>query len=228
MEKNNKFFRFIALSAIIAIGFTACPNPHSGKSPLHTPRYQTVPYDQGGADFEVRISAYDDAHYYYVLYLGYVNRVPILFRDAVLWNGTPASGLTVGFSRDEATEEMISNSITTASSETVSKDQELNYGVTIGAEASAKGGFFGIASVGWKASVAATVGGSTTWGSESTRSRESTVETARTKSTGTSDSLEFTVMGDDPYGKYRYTLFGTTDVYLVMQVDKSNLSMNGI
>ncbi|MCL2067619.1 MAG: chitobiase/beta-hexosaminidase C-terminal domain-containing protein [Treponema sp.] len=238
MIYSNKQFGIITLAVIISIGFaamslTGCEQEGSeGGRTLHTPRYQTVPYSQaagsGNAGYEVMISAYDDTHYYYVLYLGYINRVPILFRDAVLWNGAPASGLTVGFSREEATEEMVSNSIMIASSETVSKAQELNYGLTLGMEASAKGGFLGIAEVGWKASVSATVGGSTTWGSEASRSRESTVETATTKSTGTTDSLEFTVMGDDPHGKYRYTLFGTTDVYIVMQTNKDPQTMADI
>jgi hypothetical protein len=176
--------------------------------------------------YEVMLSAKDDSYYYYVLFLGHVNNVPILFRDAVKWEGIPSSGIAVGFDRSEATEQVVSQAITTASSETISKNQELNYGLTVGGEASAKGGFLGIAEVGWKASVSATVGGATTWGSESTRSRESTVETSISKSTGSTDSLSFTVTGDDPYGKYRYTLFGTTDVYVVIQIDQHKTYIN--
>ena len=233
--KTGTAILIMAVLASVALIGCGTETDDGGGKKIVTPRYQTVPYSQissrsavAGKDYEVVISAFDATHNYYVLYLGYVNRVPLLFRDAVSWYGVPANGISVGFSREEATEEMVSNSITTAFSETVSKNQELNYGVKAGFEASAEGGFLGMAKVGWKASVEATVGGSTTWGNESTRSRENTIERAISKSTGTSDSLEIAITGDDPYGKYRYTLFGTTDVYLVLQTSKNPQSLADI
>ena len=129
MEKRHGLATGFAvlLTAALFI-FAGCGDGGDGGTaqPLHTPRYQVVPYapakaTAGGADYEIMLSAYDDTHNYYVLYLGYINRVPILFRNAVLWSGTPADGLTVGFSMEEATETMVSNSITTATSETISK-----------------------------------------------------------------------------------------------------------
>jgi hypothetical protein len=241
MKKKQTMFFGIAvllMSAIFTLGGcdTGVNSEGTGVQTLYTPRYQTVPYAQiagaraagSGADYELMLSAYDDSHYYYVLYLGYIDRVPILFRDAVLWSGTPANGLSVGFSKDEATEEMVSNSITTAAEQSISKSTETSYSGTVGGELSSEGGFLGIAKVGWKVSVEATVSRATTWGSSSTQSRANTIETATAKSTGTTDSLEFSVTGDDPYGKYRYTLFGTTDVYLVLQTNKTKLTMADI
>ena len=228
----------LAIAWLIVFMGCGASDDDDKKGGTYTPRYKTVPYSKiplsksaasksAAPNYEVMLSAYDNTYYYYVLYLGYVERVPVLFRDAVSWTGSPAAGLTVGFSREEADEKMVSNSITTAITETVSKEQEVNYSVAVELEANAKAGLFGTGA-GWRAQLGVTAGGSTTWGSSTERSRESTSETALTKSTGSSDSLEFTITGDDPHGKYRYTLFGTTDVYMVVQIKTSKQSMDDI
>ena len=134
--KRNNLFGIIAFAAIIGFLMTGCSmggDESSGNRSVNTARYETVPYSEitKNTGYDVQLAAYDDNYYYYVLYLGYVKRVPILFRDATLWNGTPSSGLTVGFSREEATETMVSNSITTACSETVSKSFEANWVLTV-------------------------------------------------------------------------------------------------
>ncbi|MDR0410531.1 MAG: hypothetical protein LBH75_00965 [Treponema sp.] len=51
------------------------------------------------------------------------------------------------------------------------------------------------------------------------RSTSNTWETTQTKMSGTSSSISYTI-GDnnEPPGKYRTTLFGTTDVYLYVKI----------
>lgn len=219
----------LLLTLIIPSMMTSCKKEQK-QTVTATERYETVPLScenvaqdsiaKESKNWEIIHSAYDDNWYYYVILLGHVNKVPILFRDPVVWDGTISQGITIGYSKSEATAERISKALTTAFSESVSKSQELNYGATVSAEFGG-GVSAGIVSANWKTSLGASIGGATVWGNETTRSKTSTIETATEKANEMTDSYEFTVMGDDPHGRYRWTLFGTTDVYYVVRVDKA-------
>jgi len=99
------------ITAVLVIGLSAslagC-QMESGDNFHQQPtlRYQAVPLaGGGGALANLVYYAYSDYRNYYLFVLGHVNRVPIAFRDAIIFDGvTP---ITVGFERSELTEESV-------------------------------------------------------------------------------------------------------------------------
>ncbi len=216
---------FLLMAGVILLAIAGCQNPtgpndtvDTGDSRIRGPalRYETVPYSntehmgESGGSYKLVHSAYDADSNYYLYLLGHVNFVPVAYRQAGIYNGmTP---ITIGYSSSNTTEASIMLSTTTAFENSVSKSQELNYSVTA---------TVGFKAEPWSASVAASVGGSTTWDDTETRSVSDTYETVRTETSEFVDSMEMTVgENNEPKGKYRYCLFGTTDVYFVLVTNK--------
>ncbi|MHB9295669.1 chitobiase/beta-hexosaminidase C-terminal domain-containing protein [Pillotina sp. SPG140] len=233
MHKNHGFLigcAAVLLAAIVTL--TGCPaEEESGPvtasaaaaAAKATLRYETVPYkpaSRAAIDLGTLItSAYDDTQYYYVFLLGHINRVPLTYRDAVEYNGTTNVG--IGFNRDQITEEAIGNSMQTADEFTVSTSSSENW--TVEVEASFGGDMSPISG-----RVMAGFGGESTSGESTSRSTANTVETVMTATKGTSDTLTVTIgENGEPAGLYRYSLFGTTDVYYVVITDKSKKVKKG-
>lgn len=212
----------IGAAAMMAAWLPGCKKDNEEEPPPQglqgTYRYETVPYSStsatkadGGETYKLVHSAYDKDTYYYLFLLGHVNKVPIAFREAIVYEGrTP---ITVGYSSTNTTSQSIEKSLTTATENTVSKSQEVNYGVEVSA---------GVEAGPFSASVTASVGGATGWDNSNTRSVSDTYTTTSQKTEEITNSMEMTIGNfDEPIGKYRFALFGTTDVYLVLHTDKT-------
>lgn len=216
---RNLFFLAGGLVVVLfSLLLTNCDKPVD-KQKQGTLRYTCVSYKNetraNGEEYEIMHTAFDENSYYYVLCIGHIENVPILYREPVTWEGKSTS-MTYGYSKSNTTEEQISRAITEAESNSVTKDQECNYGITASASF---GGELKVAN--WKASVGISVGGATTWGKNNTRSKESTVSTAYSKSESMTDSYDIELTSKDAVGKYRWTLFGTADVYLILKTNKT-------
>ncbi|GHU27448.1 hypothetical protein FACS1894164_19540 [Spirochaetia bacterium] len=197
------------------------PNP---TGPRGTPRYETVPYSKSGAksvsratdnwviDNQLVWSAYDDEQYYYVFLLGHVTMVPLAYRQAVLYNGT--TPITIGYSKTDGSENSVMNSITTANENSTTQSTSYNWGV----EAEVGVTFASIV----KTRLQVSGGGEYGWDTTNTRSYSDTKETVNTKTSSETDDISVTIGGNgESEGLYRYSLFGTTDVYAVVVADHS-------
>jgi hypothetical protein len=221
MEGENKMkknvFLAITFSVIsLSLALTGCPNQMGGDlRPGATLRYETVPFvkpaARAGDSYSLVYSAKDDTYYYYVFLLGHVNKVPVAYRTAVYYDGTTPQ--TVGYSLSDATEESITKAIETTIENSVMESKSVNWGVA--ATVGVKGTI-------WSASLTASVGGEFIWEDTQTRSVAETYETARSTTQETTDSLQFTV-GEhgEPMGKYRYSLWATNDIYLVVKTNQN-------
>ncbi|MDR2906875.1 MAG: hypothetical protein LBU91_02660 [Bacteroidales bacterium] len=216
--KSNKFLAIAGAVLAIAATFASCEPDEDGGT--GTKRYETVPYvpttpnpaNVARAASEMAVpetaqmvySAYDAENFYYVFLLGHVNYVPIAYKDAVMYDGKTA--MTISYSRENATEEAIMESTTTAVENTVSNTST----VSVGVEATFLG--FG-----------ANVSTEFSWENSETRSTANTYETSLSKINGETLSMSATVgENNEPEGKYRYSLFATTDVFYVLVLNKSD------
>ncbi len=181
-------------------------------------RYEIVPYAgiSRAASIENMLiySAQDSDSNYYVYLLGNVNKVPVTYQDAIIYNGqTP---ITIAYEKSDLTEKSVEESITRAVEETTSSsfDVGANFSTMLR---------IGNADSFWGAEI--TAGANLNWGSEDakTRSTSDTVTTVQTKVEGTKSTIESTIGNyGEPAGKYRYSLFATSDVYYVLITNKEN------
>jgi hypothetical protein len=229
--KKERIFAGLGLAAlIIAVSFVlaGCENPagDDGGYSIVTERYVTVPVSslisaaqsaklsravEDSDSYLLASSGIDEDNeiHYYLYYLGYVKSVPIAYKEAYRYNGT--TSITITFEKNWVTEETITESTTKTKENTTSVNASAT--VTAGIEASA-GVLF--------ASVKTSLSASTTLGTEylSTVSVSNTLETAKAKAEGETQSISATIgeHGEEP-GTYRYSLFGVTDVYCLFAVD---------
>jgi hypothetical protein len=179
-----------------------------------TPRYETVPYARAaeGENYMLSYSAYDNNYNYYVYYLGHVNKVPVAYRPAVIWDGVTPQ--TVGYSREVVSETTIEESTDIAFEQSVTKTWGGSLNTSATFSANVPGGIF---------ESEFSIGGEVSYGNEqgTTHARSNTYGSARTFSEGEEDSFSMTI-GEhgEPVGKYRYSLFATTDVYYVVITDR--------
>ncbi|MDR1867180.1 MAG: chitobiase/beta-hexosaminidase C-terminal domain-containing protein [Treponema sp.] len=222
MHKNHGFLigcAAVFLAAIITL--TGCPAEEeniepSPSAPAATLRYETVPYrvasSRAALDLSTLItSAYDDYNYYYVFLLGHINRVPLEYRPAIFYDGIIDQ--TIGYTRDEASTESVEESLETATENSVSSNTSYNWGVELGLNIGNDATFV-------QASITASTGGEYGWGESTARSTANTLSTVKSVTRGASDSWSVTIGNGAPPGLYRYSLFGTTDVYYVVITDK--------
>ena len=216
----------IAMTAIIGLTLTGCEglldedSSSSGSKPNNksgTPRYETVPYTSAsagraaGLDDKLIYSAYDNDNNYYLFLLGHINNVPVAYRTAVEYNGvTP---ITIEYSKAEATEDSITKSSTVAIENSVTDTMKHSWelSVEIG---------FKVAGVGQK--IIPKVGGE--YGKETTEARSfsDSYETTMSKLSTEQDTISATIgTNGEPAGKYRYTYFGTSDIYYVLITDRA-------
>lgn len=174
------------------------------------------PTDNASSPYYLASSYYDDDTNYYIYYLGYINSVPIVSGDAIRYNGQ--TQITITYTKDSSVETAVTESMTTAYEYTTTNSKQLNVGVEV------TGGYKW--AVGAHLSVMASVSSSFTWEQSNTRSTSSTVERAESRMSGESFSIEATIgANNEKSGTYRYSLFGTTDAYYVLELDRSNTTL---
>lgn len=220
---RENFLRNVCLVLLAtSIIFSGCKKKEDPVLPdKATLRYETVPYGSSAfgksivkADNEPYVlvasaKEHDNSVHYYLYYMGYVKSVPIAYKDAFRYDGT--TPITIGYEKSWMTEESIMQSMTTAKEET----WKVNASTTVGAEVTASAGAI-FASVEVKASISATIGGE--YGE--TVSTSNTYETSSTKINGETVSVSATIgENGQSAGRYRYALFGTTDVYCLFTVN---------
>jgi hypothetical protein len=216
-----------ALALVFGMVLDGCDNGSGSGEPETQPveilRYETVPVSSRGSGQESSVLANlarsaDSTTYYYLYYLGYVTNVPVAYKTAYYYNGT--TPITITFEKNWVTEDTITQSTTKTKEETTT----WNWGgtVTVGVEAEA-GAIFA------KAKVTGSVSASASYELAQALSTSNTLETARMKAEGESESISATIgdHGEAP-GTYRYALFGTTDVYCLFEVDPATRAIRGI
>jgi hypothetical protein len=226
MKKKHGFLFGIAVLLMAAM-FTAAgcdtgtnpDTPLPGGPTIVGERYVGVPLrsDNFGRA-AVAASEWDDAlvesryrgdSYYYFYYLGYVQSVPIAYKDNWRYNGiTP---ITFTYDKSWITEETITDSTT--------KTKENSTTVSVSATVEIEAGW----EVGTTSKFVGHVSASATAGKEwgSMVSTSNTYEVAKTKSEGESQGIATTIgeHGEEP-GVYRYAYFGVTDAYALYEVNK--------
>jgi len=236
MKNLLKLFGVIALVAVIGFSMTACDNgdpvtpsdDNIGAPPIFSPilRYETFPYigATNGIANLIYSARYEENNYYFFL-LGHVNYVPIAFREAVIYNGqTP---MTVVYSSSTVNETSVSRAVEEARTYSVSTSSSINWNVSteVGVET-------GIEAFGFSAKVSSkigtSIGGATGWDQTNTRSVANTFTTASSYSSSDTDTREVTIgNNNEPLGKYRFSLFATTDVYYVLITNRAKTQLVG-
>jgi uncharacterized repeat protein (TIGR02543 family) len=176
--------------------------------PDPTARYETVSYTSTD---NIVYSAHDDTNNYYVFLLGHINYVPLAYRAAIIYGGrTP---IYIEYSKSNVTASSISTSVTEAYTRSVTVSTSLNW--SISTEVGMKDDWL-------SAKVSETIGGSIGLDVTNTRSVANTFTTASSKAEEITSSVSYTIgNNDEPIGKYRWSLFVTTDVYYVLITDRN-------
>ena len=221
-------FIIIVIVAVVVFAITGCDDLTGGnrsgenKKPVNmgaTQRYETVPYQNpeagrsiiGFGDNNVLIYAgKTSSSYYYVILLGHVNRVPVAYRQAIEFNGiTP---MKIGYSVTDVTTETTGNAVNTAQANSVTNSTTEEWSASV----SAKTSFLGLVSAGIQEGYSFGIGSETM----QSRSTANTFETAYSKTQQVTDTIEATIgLNGEAEGKYRFSLFCTTDVYYVVETN---------
>jgi len=176
-------------------------------------RYISTPVNEDG--YLVDHSYTDGYGDYYFIYLGKVEWVPISSNGAKYYDGITPIKLT--YSSKTVTSDSITNSITKAFAHTTQNTSHYSDIKTLKADVTFKFPFV--------TELSFEYGGShTEGGSDSTmnqRSRTKTETTFRNWAEENSETIEFTIGNNrEPTGYYRYALFATCDVYIVIIRDR--------
>jgi uncharacterized protein (TIGR02145 family) len=225
---EGEYFYFVELSAegavsvrsdIATVTVTVAPDP------VATERYKTIPWQPTAqtraGDDEKYVLAYggtDGQYNYYVYYCGYIDFVPLLYQQAVYYNGiTP---ITVGYSKSTSVEHAVTQGIEKAVAESVSTTNTSE--LTIGVSAT-----IGFAGSGGTVSTEITESVSETVGTEVSTSNS--VETSEAKVEGETFSTEATIgTAGEPVGMYRYALFSTTDVFFNVKFNRETETIEAV
>jgi len=228
MRNVTKTLGIIIIMLIIMVSITACSEigdgTNTGGNSTPTLRYQTVRYNGGssnnaGNNYNLVYSARDNTNNYYLFLLGHVNYVPLASRPAYNYYGERP--ITISYSSSNVTIESISRSVEEARSHSVTNNASLGWSVTteVGIEAGVEGGWFAAKA---SASISTTVNGSVGWDETNTRSVANTYTTASSWSSEETDTVYETIGNhNEPPGKYRYSLFSTSDVYYVLVTNRA-------
>jgi len=215
--KSLGFTVFIMVIGLIMVGCLESNLPHI----ILTQRYETVPLNIISRSTESDVipgllySGYDNNYYYYVFLLGHINYVPITYRNAVIYNGiTP---ITIGYTKSNTTETTVKNAIMIAVENSLR--ETFNSYVDVSVD-------FGKKIFGFGAKVSTKTGVEYGWVDTETRSTLDTWETTERRLDEYSDSISVTIgSNNEPSGKYRYSLFATTDVYYTVIINRVNFRM---
>lgn len=212
MKKKWIISIFTVLFALI---FNTCDNNSDNAThKITTKRYETVPYSSNSVNTSPVYSIHDGTNNYYLFLLGHINYVPIVYREAVIYNGqTP---VTIGYSYSDITKTTIKQSVQTA----------YEYSVTNTSTSWSVTPEIGIKIAWFEAKIAGSFGESTR-DETKTRSVANTYETTLSKSNNSTDSIEATIgNNDEPEGKYRYSFFSTTDVYYILVTNREKTKVD--
>ena len=209
---------------IIMMMITGCPteSDSNDKNPTvlkETLRYETEPFVRNSTARSEQPVLHDklvyyakcNDYFYYVFLLGNINYVPIAYRSAIEYNGiTP---IEIAYSITNATEESVTKAMEVAIENSTSSSKSFNASVSVKKEFKS---FLGGISVGF------TAGTNLQWDTSQTRSTSNTLETMVSNLVQETDEIRATIgNNDEPPGLYRYSYFGTTDVYYVLITDHS-------
>jgi len=219
MKKLALIITGIVLFAVLC----GCPDPVRRPNVIENwiLRYETVPLEKitraADENYDLIYSAYDADNElnYYVYLLGHINSVPVAYRQAVIYDGmTP---VTISYSSTTTNAYTVTEGVEKASEYSFTTNQSHNW--KVGTELGIKGEVFSF-------KVSAEVGGQYGHEEMNGRSLSNTYETSMTKSSETTDTIEATI-GEhgQPAGKYRYSLFCTTDVYYVLATNKGKTAV---
>ncbi|MDR0502002.1 MAG: hypothetical protein LBH16_01645 [Treponema sp.] len=245
MLKKLNWFKMLVIAFVILVTVAACddgnneplpteptpeestptePTPEPPTPPTPPPtaptiRYETEPYSNNtngsagnSAVNNLIFSGYDDEKYYYVFLLGNINHVPITYRDAIRYEGI---AINIEYTKAEFTEESVTQSMTTTVVNSVSESSTTRWGVEAGIK------------IKMLFNIKGSYGGSESWDSTNTRSTANTYEVTTRKMNEIRETVSYTVgERNEPYGKYRWTLFGVVDVYYVLEIDKQMRFVN--
>ncbi len=149
---------------------------------------------------------------YYLFYMGYVKNAPVAYKTAYSYDGiTP---ITISYEKSAATEKATEDTVTVIHENTNSNS------VSVGAEMEFSTGFPLVTKAEWTVSAS--------YGHEwiNTVSTENTHTTIKTEMESISESISATIgEHNEKPGKYRYALFGLTDVYYQFTVKASDSSV---
>jgi hypothetical protein len=188
----------------------------TSEEPEPTMRYKIVPYkdpsSMNSTPYFLADSCRQEADGpldYYLYCMGYVENVPIVFKDNFRYEGIGTQ--TISFEKKTEYRDEVTESMTKSTQETWG----WNASVTASVEWGVGGGAKGIAESTVKVGVEATAGYDSHYG----KSASNTYETSQKKISAETQSLSVTLDRNDAKGKYRYALFGTVDVYCLFTVD---------
>jgi hypothetical protein len=218
-----------AIITTLALVFTGCEQATDSdktSTPSYTVRYETVQYRSSARAAgeepyalvaSVRVPSISSDFYRY--YMGYTKGVPLSYKTSYAYEGqTP---ITITWEKSLLTETSVVNSLTKAAEETWGANMSL----TTGLKATVGTGDTSPVKAEVETSLEATVGASY-GGSIST---SSTYETTQTFVSEERESISTTIGANNELpGRYRYALFGTTDVYCEFEIDSTTRAIKNV
>jgi len=237
MRNNTSLSLTIVLSLAFALILAGCDNGTidgggNGNSNPQAPakkvevRYQTVPYKgsagPGDEPYALVYSSKDGTYKYYSYYAGYIDFVPLLYKQAVWYGGQTAT--TIGYEKNSQTENTVTHALETAVENSIefSSSSEHSVLVTAGVEVGTDGAKASLeTSYGFTKSVSETVGKSV--------STTNTYETSTSHMEGETRSVSVTIgNNNEEPGMYRYALFATTDVFYNVTVNQATGKIDNV
>lgn len=233
----------LALAGFMVWSFAACKTDDDTPPPSFTYplRYQVVPAWTAPGENTIAVTvdsagravtAGDSAKYLpviyaervgdynnYLIYLGHIDNVPIgQSTTAAAYDGITSQ--TISLARDEISGAMVRNFVTTAVNLTTSSTTVNHSESEVLPFVSYK--FFNLET---KGKVENTIANSTI----REQSISHTEHTALYKSSHTMETIAYTIGNNgEPAGRYRITLFATTDVYLSVRLEADNSAVFGL
>ena len=173
---------------------------------LNVKRYITHKDSQSN---EVMYSFSDGRYNYFYVYLGYIEKVPVAYEPAEFWNGSVKPQLS--YTITNYNEQQVSETLSTCITNSVEQQNQVSVNVSAGLQI-------------YAVEVNAGVGLSFSNTSSSSKSTTKTTSSLNTWSETHTKTISYELDSNCPYGYYRYTLFATCDVYVVIVHDKHNNS----
>ena len=173
------------------------------------------PVDKNNTRYELATSFKDEDFYYYVYYLGRIEKIPLQTDSEVTVQQHTGVPFSYTFSSTSTTASSIETQIAEANEECsnwqdeLSREMSLSFGVTIGPKDVMQASIGATFSAGYQHA----------WGGETTTSIENTITEAQEYSE--EYSKEITISFDDnlEHGFYRYILMGDIDVFATIIYD---------
>ncbi|GHU23668.1 hypothetical protein FACS1894164_08590 [Spirochaetia bacterium] len=195
--------------------------PPAPPGPTPLPRYVAVKNETP----QIPLSSTTDGTYnYYILYIGRIDHVPIVYETARTYNGT--TPITLSFSKSLVTTSSVEQSTTNTFSESVTNSASLEASIAKKVKGEFKLGLFEELEVGASNELQTSLTASMSTAVTKSYSTENTYSTSYSKVKTLEDTETYTLgEHNEPAGKYRYTLEGTVDMYLFLKLNKTNTAV---